>query len=89
MNKLLLGIICLLLVAGMGSAHAQECFIDGEMVVIPDNQKLVLVPLHWDVKDVYRESHRVQDISELIVVPIPCDEMEDELVIGGAICPSD
>ena len=91
MGKLTLGFVLLMLFVALtaAQAYAQDVtvFIDGDEVTIPENKRLVLVPSHWTDEEIYREAHRAESVESLLPAPMPpCDEREDELVIGGAIC---
>ena len=67
--------------------HEVKLFINGEEVVVPENKRLVTVPSHWKDSEIYRESHRAESVMNLMEAPPPsCEDLEDMLVIGGAIC---
>ena len=61
------------------SVQAQDyCFdAEGHYIPVPENYKLVAIPAHWDVTEVYRESKRVKDvmIKNTGVEPEDCDEL--------------
>jgi hypothetical protein len=82
MDKLILGIVCLLLAAGMGSAYAQEVtvFVDGVEVVVPENRRLVTVPSHWLDEEIFRPSTRAEGVE--LLLPTDCPD-PDELTLGG------
>jgi hypothetical protein len=74
-----------LLIAMMMSAPAFagiDLFVDGEKQDIPDNRKLVIVPVHWDVDHIIYH-------AKTPVVDLPKDIPKcGELVIspGGVEC---
>jgi hypothetical protein len=84
----LIGFIFLIMIALPFAAFAQEpdvvVFVDGVEVAIPVKYKVVIIPKHWDVANVYRESHRVLELpTEPVVVTSTCS---DELVVSPATC---
>ena len=75
-----------LLIAMIVSAPAfaqVECFVDGELLVIEDHQKLVIVSNHWDNENiVYHSKTPIYDVES------ECDP--DALVVGpGEPCEDD
>ena len=71
-------------------ATAQEYCYDetGQYFEVKDGFKLVQIPAHWDVADVYRESHRVKELQATdepeVGTVVVCDD--DVLVISPSTC---
>ncbi len=77
--KYLLGTMTLVFaMAAMGT----ECYTDeGHLIEIPAGKQIILVPAHWLVEEIYRESHRAEKLPEKVE---PRAVEEDCLVLSPA-----
>ena len=80
-----------LLAFGAALVFSQEVtvFIDGVEYDVPEKHKLVIIPDHWDVTKLYRESFRVREITALLPHVMTICNGEDMLVISPASCPAE
>jgi hypothetical protein len=63
-------------------AFAQiDLFVDGEKQFIPANRKLVIVPRHWDVKQI-----TFTPKTPVLDMPKPVRKCDGELVISPGVC---